>query len=168
MALPSRHLKRYPEPETFAVAVPIIEFHHGIADKQAYACRLLRKASRTSVSAVVTADLPTLQALDRLLWVFDEQEFLPHVLAVPGPVLPARLHATPVWLCEDPTSAPGQRSLLVNLGADLPEGADRFERVFDLVSGQPDDRQQGRSRWKAYAARGWEVRPHDVNGATAP
>lgn len=150
------------------MATPLIEFHHGIADKQAYACRLLRKASRAGVAAVVTADLPTLQALDRLLWVFDEQEFLPHVLAVPGQDVPERLHATPVWLCEDPALAPGQRKLLVNLGLRLPDATDRFERVFDLVSSQADDRQQGRSRWKAYAARGWEVRPHDVNGGPTP
>ena len=148
--------------------MPQVEFHHGIGDKQAYACRLLRKASRAGVQLVVTGDVAALQALDRLLWVFDDQEFLPHVLSTGGVSLPERLHATPVWLSDDPASAPGPRSVLVNLGREVPPGAERFDRLFDLVSSQPDDRQEGRARWKAYAARGWAVRPHDVNEGATP
>ncbi|MBT9608996.1 DNA polymerase III subunit chi [Aquabacterium sp.] len=148
--------------------MPQVEFHHGIGDKQAYACRLLRKASRAGVQLVVTGDVAALQALDRLLWVFDDQEFLPHVLSTGGVSLPERLHATPVWLSDDPASAPGPRSVLVNLGREVPPGAERFDRLFDLVSSQPDDRQEGRARWKAYAARGWKVRPHDVNEGATP
>lgn len=138
-----------------------VEFHHGIGNKLAYACRLLRKAHRTGAKVAVTGDLATLQALDRELWTFDDQEFLPHVLAA-GQPLPERLHATPIWLSPDPSSAPGERSILVNVGREMPAGMDRFERLFDLVSSEPDDRQQGRSRWKAYAAQGWDVQPHEV------
>jgi len=148
--------------------MPQVEFHHGISDKQAYACRLLRKAHRAGVQVVVTGDMPALQALDRQLWVFDDHDFLPHVLCASGASLPERLHATPVWLSDDPASAPGPRSVLVNIGQGMPAGADRFDRLFDLVSSRPDDRQEGRARWKAYAALGWEVKPHEVKEATAP
>lgn len=148
--------------------MPQVEFHHGIADKQAYACRLLRKASRAGVQLVVTGDVASLQALDRLLWVFDEQEFLPHVLSTGGASLPERLHATPIWLSDDPASAPGARDVLVNLGREVPPNAERFGRLFDLVSSQPQDRLEGRARWKAYGARGWEVRPHEVKEGAAP
>lgn len=138
-----------------------VEFHHGIGNKLAYACRLLRKAHRAGAKVAVTGDLATLQALDRELWTFDDQEFLPHVLAA-GTPLPERLNATPIWLSPDVLSAPGERSILVNIGRDVPAGMDRFERVFDLVSSEPDDRQEGRQRWKAYAAKGWDVQPHEV------
>lgn len=138
-----------------------VEFHHGIGNKLAYACRLLRKAHRAGAKVAVTGDLATLQALDRELWTFDDQEFLPHVLAA-GTPLPERLNATPIWLSPDVSSAPGERSILVNVGRDVPAGMDRFERVFDLVSSEPDDRQEGRQRWKAYAAKGWDVQPHEV------
>jgi DNA polymerase-3 subunit chi len=139
-----------------------VEFHHGIGNKLAYACRLLRKAHRAGARLAVTADLATLQALDRELWTFDEQEFLPHVLAT-DQALPDRLHATPIWLSTDPVRAPGERSILVNLGSEMPAGMERFERLFDLVSNEPADRQAGRDRWRAYAAQGWVVHPHDVN-----
>lgn len=141
--------------------MPQVEFHHGIGNKLGYACRLLRKAHRAGAQVAVTGDLATLQALDRELWTFDEQEFVPHVLATGAP-LPERLHATPIWLSPDPLSAPGDRSVLVNVGRSLPEGLDRYRRLFDLVSSEPDDRQEGRLRWKAYAAMGWDVRPHEA------
>ena len=71
-------------------------------------------------------------------------------------------------MSDDPASVPGVRSVLVNLGREVPPGAERFDRLFDLVSSQPDDRQEGRARWKAYAARGWDVRPHEVKEGAAP
>ena len=137
-----------------------VEFHHGIGNKLAYACRLLRKAHRAGAQVAVTGDLATLQALDRELWTFDDQEFLPHVLAA-GKPLPERLHATPIWLSPDPASAPGERSILINVGREMPAGMDRFQRLFDLVSSEPDDRQEGRQRWKAYAAQGWDFQPQE-------
>lgn len=139
-----------------------VEFHHGMGDKLSYACRLLRKAYKAGARVVVTGDAATLRILDKQLWVFDEQEFLPHVMASPSQPLPSRLHDTPIWLSVDPASAPGERGILINVGQDMPPGMDRFERLFDIVSNEPDDRQSGRQRWKAYAAMGWQVQPHEV------
>ncbi len=85
-----------------------VEFHHGMADRLGYACRLLRKAYKAGAQVVVTADAPLLKELDRLLWTFDEQEFLPHILVNEQPV-PQRLQATPVWLTADLAWAPGHR-----------------------------------------------------------
>jgi DNA polymerase-3 subunit chi len=139
-----------------------VEFHHGVGDKLAYACRLLRKAYKAGAQVVVTGDEASLRTLDKQLWVFDEQEFLPHVLDTARQPVPARQHATPIWLSLDPATAPGERSILVNVGQEMPAGMDRFERMFDIVSSAPDDRQLGRQRWKTYAAMGWQVQPHEV------
>jgi DNA polymerase-3 subunit chi len=139
-----------------------VEFHHGVGDKLAYACRLLRKAYRAGAKVVVTGDAASLRTLDKQMWTFDEQEFLPHVMAAPGQSPPERQHDTPIWLSVDPGTAPGERGILVNIGQDMPAGMDRFERLFDIVSSAPDDRQLGRQRWKAYAAMGWQVQPHEV------
>jgi DNA polymerase-3 subunit chi len=139
-----------------------VEFHHGVGDKLSYACRLLRKAYKAGARVVVTGDAATLRTLDKQLWVFDEQEFLPHVMAQPHQAPPPRLHETPIWLSVDPASAPGERGILVNVGQEMPAGMDRFERLFDIVSSEESDRQLGRQRWKAYAAMGWQVQPHEV------
>ncbi|WP_290870722.1 DNA polymerase III subunit chi [Aquabacterium sp.] len=139
-----------------------VEFHHGVPDKLAYACRLLRKAYKAGAQVVVTGDATSLKALDRQLWTFDEQEFVPHVMSTRSDELPPRLHGTPIWLSTDPAQAPGERGVLVNIGQDIPAGMDRFPRVFDVVSSEPVDRQAGRQRWKQYAATGWQVEPHEV------
>ncbi|RZI81744.1 MAG: DNA polymerase III subunit chi [Rubrivivax sp.] len=141
-----------------------VEFHHGMSDKLAYACRLLRKAYKSGAGVLVTGDASTLKTLDRQLWVFDEQEFLPHVLAMPGQELPARLHGTPVWLAPygmDP-AAPGQHDILVNLGPEMPDQPERYKRLFEIVSLEPHDRQLGRQRWKRYEALGLRIQPHEV------
>ncbi|MDE2400691.1 MAG: DNA polymerase III subunit chi [Burkholderiales bacterium] len=142
-----------------------VEFHHGTSDKLAYACRLLRKAYRTGARLVVTGDAATLKALDRQLWVFDDQEFVPHVLATPGQDVPTRLHDTPVWLAPhgaDAPPAPGERSILVNLGPEMPDHPERYQRLFEIVSSAPHDRQLGRQRWKRYEALGLHIQPHEV------
>jgi DNA polymerase-3 subunit chi len=138
----------------------VVEFHHGMSDKLAYACRLLRKAYRSGARVVVTGDATTLRQLDRQLWVFDEQEFVPHVCALSGQALPERLHGTPLWLTDAPATAPGPHQVLINLGQVIPEGIEPFERFFEVVSTEPDDRQQGRQRWRDYKARGWTVQEH--------
>lgn len=145
-----------------APAAGKVEFHHGVGDKLAYACRLLRKAYRAGARLVVTGDDATLRTLDRQLWTFDEQEFLPHVLAIAPADVPVRQHDTAIWLTTDAESAPGERHVLVNLGHPVPAGMARFPRVFDIVSSEAEDRQQGRQRWKQYATLGWQVQPHEV------
>ncbi|MEY4767172.1 MAG: hypothetical protein RI907_3845 [Pseudomonadota bacterium] len=142
-------------------AVGRVEFHHGMPDKLGYACRLLRKAYKAGAKVVVTGEAAVLKELDRQLWTFDEQEFLPHILVGDKP-LPSRLHDTPVWLTTDLAQAPAHPAVLVNLGGDVPADLSRYQRLFEVVSLQPDDRQRGRQRWKAYAAMGWEVHPHEV------
>ncbi len=138
----------------------VVEFHHGMPHKLAYACRLLRKAYRSGATVVVTGDGSTLRQLDRQLWTFDEEEFVPHVCTVAGQPLPERLHQTPIWLTDQPAQAPGVRQVLINLGSQMPEGIEPFERFFDVVSSEPDDAERGRQRWRAYKAQGWTVRAH--------
>ncbi len=134
-----------------------VEFHHGMSDKLAYACRLLRKAYGRGVQVVVVGDAQTLRQLDRQLWVFEEQEFVPHHCALRGQAWAPRLAGTPLWLTDDPASAPGERSVLINLGDDIPAGVERYDRFLEVVSNQPDERQRGRQRWRQYLSRGWVV-----------
>lgn len=137
-----------------------VAFHHGTADKLAYACRLVRKAYRAGVVTVVTADVDTLRQFDRQLWVFDEQEFLPHVCVTEGKAWPERWQDTPIWLTDQPEQAPIQHQTLVNLGIDIPTGFDQFERFFDVVSSQASDRAAGRQRWRQYEAMGLSIQAH--------
>lgn len=140
-----------------------VTFHFNVPDRSGYACRLLRKATRSGAQVVVTAPAGELAGLDRLLWTFDPTEFLPHVLQRRGSAVAAHLRATPVWLSEDPADA-AHHQVLVNLGREVPQGFESFERVIEIVSDDEADRQAARLRWKHYSARGYSIVKHEVTG----
>ena len=138
-----------------------VSFHFNVPDRAGYACRLLRKALRSGSTVVVTAPAAELAGLDRLLWTFDPIEFLPHVLQRRGASVPETLRDTPVWLTEQPVDA-RHHQVLVNLGREVPAGFESYERVIEIVTGDGDDREAARSRWKHYASRGYAIQRHEV------
>jgi len=138
-----------------------IEFHFNVPDKLAYTCRLLRKACRTGVRAVVTADAGLLSELDQLLWCFSATEFVAHCMATSNRQM---LAATPVLLADQLERCPADR-VLINLGQSVPVDFERFERFIEVVSGQENDRLVGRQRWKHYKDRGYALKQNDLSAS---
>lgn len=135
-----------------------VEFHFNAPDKLGYACRLLRKAAAKGAKVAVTGDSALLRELDAALWTFAPLEFVPHCHAgAPAPVL----NASPIVLCEAARAAP-HHHVLVNLGAQVPEGFERFERLIEVVTQDEDDRVQARARWQHYKARGYALERKDL------
>ncbi len=138
-----------------------VAFHFNAPDKVGYACRLLRKAHAAGAQVVVTGLMPLLRQLDTELWTFSALDFIPHCLADATHATPAAvLSASPIVLSVSPQAAPA-RQVLLNLGADVPEGFERFERLIEVVTQDDADRQQARVRWKHYADRGYAITRHD-------
>lgn len=138
-----------------------IRFHFNVPSRAAYACRLLRKAARQGAPIAVTGPADVLAQLDRDLWHLGPSEFVAHAWAAEAASVPARLHASTVWLAADPLTAPVHASL-VNLGDAAPHGFETFERLIEVVSTDSGDRAAARERWKAYAARGYAIERHEV------
>jgi DNA polymerase III subunit chi len=135
-----------------------VEFHFNAPDKIGYACRLLRKAVGTGAKVVVTGEPVLLRELDTALWTFSALDFVPHCYGDTGGA--AVLAASPVVLSDSAQSAP-HHDVLVNLGARVPEGFERFERLIEVVTLDEEDRQHGRRRWKHYADRGYAIERRD-------
>lgn len=140
-----------------------IAFHFNMPDKLAYSCRLLRKIYLSGATVAVTAEPALLEELDTLLWNFSPTEFVPHCRASAPPEI---LAVTPVVMGVANEGA-AVRDVLLNLGAGMPEGFESFARLIEVVSQSPDDLQVGRSRWKDYAARGYDLKRHDLAGRAA-
>lgn len=140
-----------------------VAFHFNAPDKLGYACRLLRKAAGSGARVMVTGESATLRELDVALWTFSPLEFLPHAY---GEVTPVALAASPVVLAESVRAAPHQQ-VLVNLGGNVPEGFERFERLIEVVTESEVDRQDARRRWKHYADRGYSITRHDLKAREA-
>ncbi|HEU4851632.1 MAG TPA: DNA polymerase III subunit chi [Telluria sp.] len=136
-----------------------VDFHTNIPDKVAYACRLARKAYGASGKIVLlAADEEQAAQLNESLWTFSETDFLPHVMA--GDALAPQ---TPIIVTSSLSAPLPHTDILVNLGQSIPDGVDRFARVFEIVSIDEQDAQEGRKRYAAYKQQSYPL-THFVAG----
>jgi DNA polymerase-3 subunit chi len=136
-----------------------ITFHFNAPDALTYTHRLLRTVVNRGLRVCVLADGPTLDQLDRSLWSGANSgantEFWAHCRADASPaVVLASLIVLGLADCP----------VLVNLGTQLPDGFERFERLNEIVGLDDTSRQAGRQRWKHYADRGYSIKKHEVKG----
>ena len=135
-----------------------VAFHTGLPDKLGYACRLLRKAWRQGARVIVVGAPDAMARLDQALWVFEQEEFVPHLRRRGGEPVPARLRRTPIWLVDDgqadAVQAGCEATVMVNLGPGCPAQPQRFARVIELVAGDEPELQSARERWRVYLAAG--------------
>jgi DNA polymerase III subunit chi len=112
-----------------------------------FACRLTEKAYLRDMRIVIVNDtLADAQALDDLLWTFNERSFIPHKICVDEQSLDP---ATKVHLTVDSgTVADGD--LLVNLTARMPLHFERYARVAEIIDADEERRRLGRERFKSY------------------
>jgi len=140
-----------------------VEFHTQVPDRLLYACRLLRKAAASAAQLLVTANAQTLKQLDQQLWNFSSTDFVPHCFHdAPAQVLD---HSPIVLTPTLPANA--AQAILLNLGAEVPDGFEQFARVIEIVSEDADDKRQARSRWKQYAALGCQLSSHSLPAKAA-
>ena len=136
-----------------------VDFHTNIPDKVAYACRLARKAYGASGKVVLlAADEAQAAQLNEALWTFSDTDFLPHVMA--GDALAAQ---TPIIVTASMSAPLPHTDILVNLGQSVPDGVDRFARVFEIVSIDEQDAAEGRKRYVAYKKQSYPL-THFVAG----
>jgi DNA polymerase-3 subunit chi len=123
-----------------------------------FACRLTEKAYLRDLKVVLWSDTAAdAEAIDGLLWTFNERSFVPHDLAASG--------AAPVRLTPN-LDAVESADLLVNLSARLPARLERFSRVAEIIDGDDDRRRLGRERFKAYRELKLPVETHQLDEAT--
>jgi len=137
-----------------------VAFHFNMPNKTQYLCRLLRKAVAQGARVMVTGPQAALDDLDSALWSFSETDFVPHCRADSDTIV---LDASPVVLGLTPSQSP-HHDVLLNLGAQVPSGFERFERVIEIVGAQDEERVDSRQRWKYYQQRGYALVRHDLAG----
>ena len=119
-------------------------------------CELARKAHDAGLWTLVLArDDAQAEAIDDLLWAFDDDAYIPHQVAGQDD----EDELAPVLIAAPGTDAP-LRPLLINLRDDAPDGA--FDRVLEVVPADPAARGPLRERWKHYQARGFALDKHDM------
>lgn len=115
--------------------------------------RLLGKAVAAGMRVVLrAASKERVDALDRHLWVYETDSWLPHGTRADGnPAL------QPIWLTER-VENPNGATLLVLVDQAADEDMDGFARVLDLFDGaDPDAVEAARARWRARRAAGHKL-----------
>lgn len=138
-----------------------IQFHFNVPDRLQYACRLIRKALKRVDRIAVTAPQATLARFDRVLWSFEDLEFIPHIAVKRDQPPPSRLRETPVWLVEQASDA-AHHDVLVHLGDEAVQGFESFGRLIEVVSTDAHEREAARARWRHYKTRGYAIEQHEA------
>jgi DNA polymerase-3 subunit chi len=133
-----------------------VAFHTGIPFPIDYACRLLRKAYRSGARVAVHGEPALLDKLDQALWIFEQLEFVPHVLLPRDAANAQRLARTPIVLVKGDARAPDTCRIGVSLGGH-PVAAEDFDRVIAIIGDEPAHREAGRLRWREYQRDGHAV-----------
>ena len=142
-------------------ARPSVDFYilstNGSAQRLHFACRLTEKAWKQGHRVFLNADDARMaEELDRMLWTFREDSFVPHCrLGSEDPELDKVLIGA-----GEPGAAPVD--VMVNLAEAAPAFALSSNRVAELVSGDDAGRAAGRARFRYYREHGCEIRTHEV------
>jgi DNA polymerase-3 subunit chi len=129
----------------------------------AFACRLTEKAYLKDLKIVIVNDtLADAQALDELLWTFNDRSFIPHKVCVDVESMDP---ATPVHLTVDSSALPAA-DLLVNLAQQLPPQLERYARIAEIIDADEERRRAGRERFKAYRDRKLAMETHQIDDAS--
>ncbi|HEX3395535.1 MAG TPA: DNA polymerase III subunit chi [Steroidobacteraceae bacterium] len=125
----------------------------------AFTCRLTEKAYLKDLKIVIVSDtLADAQALDELLWTFNERSFIPHKICLDVQSMDP---ATSVHLTLD--LAVPSADLLVNLAARLPAQFQRYTRVAEVIDADEEHRRLGRERFKAYRDLKLSLETHQID-----
>jgi DNA polymerase-3 subunit chi len=127
-------------------------------DRFGLACRLAEKAWQQGRRVLLhTGGTDEARHLDRLLWSYREQSFVPHgALGEADPAL------NPV-LVGRPGQDPGEEhDVLINLASEVPTFFSRFDRVLECVDSDEAARQASRDRYRFYNEHGYPLQTHNI------
>jgi len=118
-------------------------------------CELAKRAHAAQQPTLILArDFAQAEAIEELLWEFDEDGFITHQLAGDDDD-----HITAVLIVPPGIETP-DRPMLINLREDCAPG--HYDRVLEVVAADPAERDGSRTRWTEYKRRGFEVNKYDM------
>ncbi len=121
------------------------------------ACRIAEKAWRQGHRVLIHAGgIDEARHMDRLLWTFREQSFIPHGLL--GQV---DAGINPVLIGHG-NESPQEHEVLINLAPEPPTFLGQFERIAELIDNDPQYRKQGRMRFRFYREHGYPLNTHEI------
>ncbi|MEX0872534.1 MAG: DNA polymerase III subunit chi, partial [Aquisalimonadaceae bacterium] len=114
------------------------------ADCDAVVCRLAEKAWDSGLRLHIrTTDAAQAARMDKMLWIYRQDSFLPHGLLDDNSDDPIVLGAADQY-------APTGYDMLINLAPDVSARLDAYQRVAEVACREPVQLKAARSRFKWY------------------
>ncbi len=118
-----------------------------------FCCKLTEKAySLDNAVHILVSSERDAETLDGLLWTFRDDSFVPHSV-MPETDAPVTIGV------RDPGD---ERTLLINLTDSVPDGAERYERIAEIVSDDNEVKALSRERFANYRDSGHTIETHKL------
>ncbi len=139
-----------------------INFAFGASERMTQACQTTLKQYLAGQKLVVYAsDVARLRDFDQKLWKIEDEAFVPHVWS-DDPLAPL----TPIVLVSADLAQTLEglppETWLLNLDDACPPALGNLQRVLEIVSDEPEDKDQARQRWRTYQAEGHDVKSYSL------
>ncbi len=126
-------------------------------DRFLLTCRLVERIRARDLRILIYCpDREQATHLDRLLWTFRQDSFLPH-----GQVDQVDHALTPILISSDGRPET-ETQVLLNLSFEIPAFIGRFERLCEIIDHDPAVRNAGRERFRQYRERGDPLEHHPI------
>lgn len=130
--------------------------------RELFACRLVDKAQQLGNRIYIhTSNEAQSRAIDKLLWTFKRDSFIPHAIDGEAPDADATALIGHQPQLNDPTQA-HRRNVLINLSLEVPLFFSSFERTAEIIDPNEQNKEAGRNRFRFYRDRGYELKTHNI------
>lgn len=127
-------------------------------ERHLFVCRLAEKAYLQGHQVMIhTESLMQSQAIDKALWAFRADSFVPHQLLMTDTTITA-----PVLISHQNTAPPKLMDVLINLNPVQPLFFSQFERLAEIIDANEEIKKQGRVRYQFYKDRGYDLDIHQI------
>ena len=140
----------------------IVDFYileQGNEDKTLrFACQRVEQAYQAQQKIYLHVDSYELaERLDKLLWTFRDDSFLPHQIISPD------YPDSPIQIGYKDEGPPSSRELMINLAKNIPSFYPQFNRIIEIISSDSTAQQAARERYRQYRDHGFELNTHKMS-----
>ena len=126
-------------------------------DRYSLACRLVSKVWQQGRRIYLNTNSEAeSKHMDRLLWTFREDSFIPHSLHNKAD------HDLNPVLIGHSDDIGDEHDVLLNLATEVPTFFSSFERVTEIIDNDSEVRRTGRVRFRFYRDRGYPITTHEI------
>jgi DNA polymerase-3 subunit chi len=119
-------------------------------------CKLCEKAyGQQKTVLIYVRDQKDAETLDKLLWTYNDVSFLPHAILPQKACISIGFH-------DQKSEEVEKHDILLNLTLKVPDFFKHFERIIEVVSGEPTERQAARERYRLYRDNQCELNSHQL------